>query len=304
MRRCALFIAFGAALGTCAAWAQESTQGHLQPPPAARTSTADTALTREILPRLGRVAQLYRDTALRFTCKEEITDTGLGGHKFQFEYIYIYDKTSGFQDHRTHLVRGQIDRIDPEKAGARHFVQRAYSWAFIFSEAEQRLHRYEMAGKDTVLDRPAIKVDFVPIPPYRAGVNEWFGTAWVDAESYQLLRVEAMRSEAYRVNQRFQENLAVAITQATRLRPEQYVIERVSTDFTEQKNGMRFPGRVVIANSVYQIQGGSVMNGFLETPLYRVQQTYSDYNFFAVHTEQDLRNFVLGEGQPAKSARP
>jgi len=300
MRRCVLVLAFGAALGAGAIQAQESTQTRPQqrPPPPAAAPAAGAELAQVILPRLGRVAQLYRDTALKFTCKEEITDTGLGGHKFEFEYIYVYDKSAGFQDHRTHLVGGQLDRIDPEKAGARHFLQRAYSWAFVFSEAEQKLHRYELAGNDTALDRPAVKVVFTPIPPYRAGINEWFGTAWIDAETYQILRVEAMFEESYKANARFQKNLAEAIAKATRLLPEQYLIERVSTDFTEKKNGMRFPGKVVIARSVYRIQGGSEASGSLETPIYRVQQTYGDYHFFEVRMEQDILNFVLGEKRP------
>jgi hypothetical protein len=113
-----------------------------------------------------------------------------------------------------------------------------------------------------------------------------------------------MLIESYKTDRRFQENLAVAITKATRLRREQYIIERVSTDFTEKKNGMRFPGRVVIAKSIYRIQGGSETNGYLETPLYRVQQTYGDYHFFEVRTEQDILNFVLGEGRPTKPVRP
>jgi len=42
------------------------------------------------------------------------------------------------------------------------------------------------------LERDAIVVAFAAQPPFRVGANDWFGKAWVDAESYQLLRVEAM----------------------------------------------------------------------------------------------------------------
>ena len=54
----------------------------------------------------------------------------------------------------------------------------------------------------------AYRLRFDAIPPYQDDVNGWFGTAWVDRETGQFLRIEAFVPESYRTWSRFQEYLA------------------------------------------------------------------------------------------------
>jgi len=68
----------------------------------------------------------------------------------------------------------------------------------VFGAARQKLHRYQILGEDTALGRTALKLRFEPIPPYREELNSWFGTAWIDRETSQLLRVEAMKPTSTR----------------------------------------------------------------------------------------------------------
>ena len=163
----------------------------------AGTSPPEDARLEDLLERLARVSELYRDTALRFSCEETITNSGLGGGTSRFEYIYVYDARAGFRDYRTQRVRGRPRRVNLGKTRIPRLLRQAYSWAFVFGAARQKLHRYRILGGDTALDRPALKLRFEPIPPYREELNSWFGTAWIDRETSQLLKVEAMKPDQY-----------------------------------------------------------------------------------------------------------
>jgi hypothetical protein len=45
-----------------------------------------------VLKRLDRIAALYRDNALRFTCDETLTHfTGGGRRQYRFHYIFVHD---------------------------------------------------------------------------------------------------------------------------------------------------------------------------------------------------------------------
>ena len=95
-----------------------------------------------ILQRLARVAQLYRDTALKFACNEQVKTRGLGRRTFRYSYLYEYDQVEGFRDYRQtppNVPPDQRDRRPPV------YLMRAYSWAFLFSPGERDRHRYRLA---------------------------------------------------------------------------------------------------------------------------------------------------------------
>src|SRR5713101_2542471 len=68
-------------------------------------------------------------------------------------------------------------------------------WVLIFHKTRQPVHHYQLAGREFVSGREAVKVSFEPLKPYKEGLNDWYGTAWVDTSTFQLLRVEAMKVE-------------------------------------------------------------------------------------------------------------
>jgi len=262
-----------------------------------------------ILEHLARVAGLYVDEALRFTCDENILSTRydfnhrpLARQEHDFAYVYVFEETAatarnrlaGLRDFRTELseagVTGETTEVDLADLGLALFLRRAYSWAFIFRKETASRYEFRLAGEDRVLERDAVVVAFEAQPPFRVGANDWLGKAWVDAESYQLLRVEAMTPA---------DAEAKALADEARARKDStgraYSFATISTDFGVVKNGMRFPSMVTLLgnwvgwNQDARLWGGS----YQEHMVYRSEQTYSDYRFFSTRTVDEIRARVL-----------
>jgi hypothetical protein len=261
-------------------------------PPA--PAVEDQAGLDALLDRLGRVAGLYHDTALQFACDEEIAGTGSAA-PYRFEYIYVYSASQGLRDYRTLPERRR--EVDPGAYPIPQFLRRAYSWVFIFAPGARRHHRYAIAGEEEALGRAAIKVTFEPIPPFRKDVNDWFGTAWVDRESSQILKVEALQREMQARQKSLEKDLATSPAGHAIARRKHVSIERISTEFSCEKNGMRFPGRVVIARTAFIVPGEAAP--FDESPVYRVEQSYTNSRFFAVRTRDEIAAIVSGPSPPA-----
>jgi hypothetical protein len=214
-----------------------------------------------VLERLARVAQLYYDEALRFTCDESIVYSNEGTSS-QHRFRYMYSSSGGKLEEYRELIgktaTGIVERrpaSDPME-GLDGILLRPYSWVFAFAPLIQAQHRYALEGEARVFGIPALRVHFAPVPPSVRGKNEWVGTAYVDRRTFQLLRVEA-----YHVTD-----------QATRKL-------FYTTDFDVVEHGMRFPGQVRIRSA------GELW----------VNQTYKRYRFFGVRTETEMERFVLGE---------
>ena len=79
---------------------------------------------------------------------------------------------------------------------------------------------------------------------------------------------------------------------------ETYVVEQISTEFTVVKNGMRFPGSVVTRDLQYRVVGGERSRQHRERLLRRVEQTYQDYRFFGVRTEEEIKGVLGGRREP------
>jgi hypothetical protein len=255
------------------------------------------------LARMARVASLYRDYALRFTCNETISFSGKGKPEVhRFEYVYLYSKEEqALVDYR--VPRGRLsrasearqERVAMENYGLPVYLLRAYSWVFIFQESAQPLYRYSLEGIEKFLGREAVRVRFEPVPPYREEVNNWFGTALVDLGTYQLLHVEAIEAGEY------DQYLSLRREVEERREPGDpnyrgtYTYSTYSTDFDVVRNGLRFPGRVMIERSEFEVRGGAGKGSFRKLPLYKVIQTYKRYQFFSVRTEAEIRRIILAE---------
>lgn len=255
-----------------------------------------------ILRRLTRVARLYRDTALKFACNEQVSSRGLGRRTFTYGYVYEYDRAEGFRDYREQLTYVPPDKRD---LGPPHFLKRAYSWAFLFSPGEQGWHHYWLVADqddgEEALGRPAIKIRFEPNPPVVDGINQWYGHAWVDAETYQILKVESIHARDHNVYTRFQAALAEAARTGRQTR-KPFLFDTYLTEFTVEKNGMRFPGRVVIERRRYQIVNPHSMKKYRAVRIFRIDQRYTDYRFFSIRTAEEILEIVLtGQGLAPQS---
>lgn len=227
-----------------------------------------------VLDRLADVATLYRDEALQFTCREKIVYTSKREKVSQdFEYIYVFDPREGLLDYR-------IDPRDRKREIVHGGLERPYSWIFVFEESKHDMYTYELVGSDRVLGRRALKIRFDPVPPFALGINDFEGVAWVDAESWQLLRVEAEK------------------VQAVRRYLDQEYTERFKTEFGVVKNGMRFPSRVGIRRANFGLRGRPGTADFQASAVYRVSQNYSDYRFFGVRSRAEIEQRRRGDREP------
>ena len=265
---------------------------------AAFPATADELPSlAEVMERMRRVAGLYRDAALDFTCDEKIRYTAIDeSEQLRFRYIYRYSDESGkLEDYR---VPWGGDRKQPPPAdhnyGLPVFFARAYAWVFLFNDEHSALHRFAVEEADEALGRPAIRLAFEALPPFLSGRNEWIGTMWIDRESFQLLRVEAHLALEMPQVQRLERARAEGL-EADKAKRTTLTFSHVTTEFDVVRNGMRFPGRVTVTRTDYRLtarkRGGAAVN---PQELYRIVQTYSGYRFFKVRTAEQIRGIVDG----------
>jgi len=260
-----------------------------------------------ILENLSKIATLYQDNALRFTCTETFIDTHYKSldrishrRSFRFNYFYAYNDRNlveasngallpGLQDYRTERKDKSPEspnRVDPSRIGLSAHMQRAYSWIFMFQPGMRRKLMFNKEADGRALGRNAWVISFEPLLPFHAGPGDWFGRAWVEKETGQLLLVEAARSGDY---------LEAARGSVAKLEEHLYVWVRV--EFSVEKHGLRFPGEATLVGTdiLLPAQGDegyrSVVwrlldNGVTIGRVFRVQQKYKDYKFFNVKTDE------------------
>lgn len=266
---------------------------------AADAAGPDDARLTALLDRMERVAALYHRMALRFECKETIEHRwhgeGLNG-RHKFSYLYERDELGRFEDCRTSTtgVTGAKDvRCEnPDEYKIPLYLSNAYLWIFAFRHDRQPLHEFRIVSDDIALGRPAVVVDYGPRDVIRHDVNDWYARVWIDRDTSQLLRVVGYQPGFWKVKQALE-----AAKQATRDDSPRtdYEIERVTTEFDEVKHGMRFASRVELRRSRY-----SWAMGFKEKKLLDVVQTYRNYRFYNVATEEAIQGMVDGVDDAAE----
>lgn len=268
-------------------------------PPALVAAPPPEATLDSLLHVLNRYADLYRDSALRFSCDESITYSPKGafGRKYELEYLYVYTPELGLRDYRTqrgadHSKDRPDKEVDLGSYGLPSVVERAYSWVFTFERGKWGLHNYRVKGQETVLGREALVVSFEPRPPYKLGINDWVGEAWIDKETHQLLRVESFKLDQHALKAQLDADLAGRGPFPEGKLPTYYV-SKVITEFGVEKNGLRFPSWVEIRRTRFDVHNESGQRSATEHAIYRVRQEYSNYRFFSVRTLDEVRNYVL-----------
>lgn len=253
------------------------------------------------LARLSRVAELYRDAALGFACQETIVYKGAKTGRIQFAYLFVRDDDGRLRDFRTWTTgttaarRGQ--EVNPLDYHVPRFLESAYLWAFVFRQDRQPLHRFTLLGAGEALGRPAWRIKFVPVPPVRAGVNDWAGFAWIDRESSQVLRFETYSVEDWNAKARLDADVESAPRRDPHEDSEVYGIERIVTDFGYQKNGMRFPSHVEIAATRSTVAFGAKDDPRRERVVQTVTQDYTKFEFFSIRTSEEISSFVDGRAK-------
>ena len=69
----------------------------------------------------------------------------------------------------------------------------AYSWTLMFRPGRQHLFHFKYVGQEWYSLRKAHVIQFKAPLPYTSGqtIYEWSGRAWIDAENYNFLKIEA-----------------------------------------------------------------------------------------------------------------
>jgi hypothetical protein len=268
---------------------------------------ADDSGRERLLARLARVAELYRDTALGFACQETITYSGSETGRIGFAYLFIRDESGKLRDFRTWrtgtTVAERGREVDPRDYKVPRFLASAYLWAFVFRSDRQPLYRFDVLREETVGDRTAVVIQFVPREPIRKGLNDWAGFASVDRETSQLLEVEAYTPADWNKRTRRDADVARAQTLDVHDDRKSYEIERIVTVFGFEKNGMRFPSHVAITKTRSSVVPGPAQDALREVTVRTVTQDYSKFEFFSVRSSEEIQHFVNGE-VPLASAGP
>ena len=265
-----------------------ATSASEEPFPSPSTKGADPSL-EAWLERLDAVADLYRDKALSFSCRETIvwSPSPSTDGRATFDYLYVFNDRTGILEDRRTLPgaggkKGVPRAVTPEEAGVPRYLRSGMLWPLIFHRSRWSLHRYSLLGEAEAQGRPAIRIRFDAKPPYQPDINWWFGTAWVDRETGQLLQVEALDPHQHQTWLRFQEYLAGGVSRGP------YAIERVQTEFGVERNGMRFPSLVRIEEAKYGAVGKRPTKRHKTSPLMTITQRFEKYQFFGVRTEADV----------------
>jgi hypothetical protein len=260
---------------------------------------ADGSGRERTLARLARVAELYRDAALGFACQETITYKGSETGRIRFAYLFIRDESGKLRDFRTWKTgttaaeRGR--EVDPRDYKIPRYLASAYLWAFVFRSDRQPLYRFDVLREETLRDRTAVVIEFLPKEPIRKGLNDWAGFASVDRVSSQILEVEAYTPADWNKKIRRDADVAAAPTRDVHDDREPYEIERIVTVFGFEKNGMRFPSHVEITKTRSTVAPGPIEDALRETTLRTVIQDYSHFEFFSVRSSEEILRFVNGE---------
>lgn len=247
-----------------------------------------------LLEALAAQAAVYRDSALRFTCDETVVEHDRRKSRMlEFEYTYAYDDKGVLRDQRmTHRAaervrqgKGLPEPVDPASTGLRAFVLRAYSAIFIFAREHRHLYEFEVLGEEQTLGRSAVKVGIRAVPPYIDGLNDWFGAAWVDLESGQLLRFRGFEAEDRAAKELFDKSI---VQQGTPVRQRSRSFDEIDVEFGVESGPIRFPSRVVLERTEFEV---SRKAGYLRTPAVkdlRVVQSYDNYRIFGVHATESI----------------
>ena len=250
---------------------------------AVSVSAGDEPELERLLERLAANAARYRTEALRFSCAEAIEWVGWGNAgRAKFGYVYVFDKDEGFEEYRTRYrktPKKSRRRVEPENFGIPIYLNNAYLWCFTFRAERQPHHTYTLDGTETVRGIEAIRIRFEPIPPMIRHVNDWYGTAWIDPATAQLLKVEVVSPES--------QATLVALRTGAEITHDTVEVRRITTYFDERLEGLRVPSRVELRGEAYELESRAEDGwDYRKSIFHRVDQVYSDYRLFGVSTKE------------------
>ncbi len=276
-----------------------------------QSSSSDTSSTRQLpealraeqeqleqlLEALAQRAQEYESLLLRFVCEETLirsefnTSTG----RRQKEDVRRHDYLLGRSRNGQVVSRRRPVGKTGTASWARLRLQQPdpFRWTLLFSRYHQKLFNYRLAGQEVVHFRLSAVVEFDPILPFVDGseITQWAGRAFVDAETLDVLRVEAepsgqqIRLEA--ATRDYHQAFRI-IGVPLRRRPRAHLHE---VNLTYERDGYRFPALAMTRRYV----ATEPQQRSLQT---QVIQIFTDYQLFNVETDEKLLEIRGSEPPP------
>jgi len=257
----------------------------------------DQVRLKKILKETAAYCDRIKNLALYYICKEKITTkenifsrttsaTGLLREERHFQirkierqdYVYDYQlvKKSGKLAEKRILLEENGKKRNIKNAELKNIKYVSKYLVFgpvgFLSYYWQNFFNYEITGDDYVKGEKAIIISARPIKAMDENYN--IGKIWVNADNYQILRIEW---EPASIKDYVEEEITTYLGEF-----KQKVVWIV--DYNVEKNGVRFPGQQYIQELFFNENHG------YKAVKREISFRYDEYKFFIVETEvSDLK---------------
>ena len=250
----------------------------------------------ELLEQLTARAEFNRTMAKKFNCSEEVSRDN--SEIKVFDYL-LHDAPKNRQASASDVEPLRFKQNDKRKADFSDSIPPAFVWSYLFSNTYQPNFTYRYLGESVGGFRPAHRIAFRGIRRFDSGtdIREWEGIAIVDAETHEIIRIEAAPRNFAPIIEHKRRKYQMSFNLAGirfRKKPRVYVLH---VDFRETPIGadrsrplvgdpqseedavMNLPTRVVWEEYRVNASGGVFRKRTEE-------RRYLDYRFFDVETRE------------------
>jgi hypothetical protein len=252
---------------------------------------APEASLANILKATGDYCEIVKSMALFFVCQERILDQEnfftrgraadrtspdalmiSRSKKRRFVYDYqVIKKADNFEEKRT-LLEEDGQKRHQENANLATLNVSARNLVFgpvgFLSRYWQKFFVYEIQGEEVVEDKTAVIIKAVPNE--KRAENNNVGRVWVDALTFQILRIE--------LEPPYAQDLAVSFDGSGPVGTKYRRHFTWTVDYGVEKNGVRFPSRQAIREELVSDTGYKALKC-------EVLFEFTDYKFFTVEVE-------------------
>ena len=175
-----------------AAPARSPTPAPTRTPPISAPETVPSSVDLDVLLKhLGERARAYETIALRFVCIESIRSADNPRDEKRYDYMYVQAEEQRYRPYRQ-IHTGRLGKTIAE-ANVDFAFPDAYSWTLIFVPDRQHLFHFKYDAQEWFSLRQSYILEFLAPLPFTSGrtIYEWSGKVWVDAENFNILKVEA-----------------------------------------------------------------------------------------------------------------
>jgi hypothetical protein len=244
-----------------------------------------------VLEQVSRRAALYEKAAVGFSCDESIligkfsarSGENRREEKTRYNYLYEGNPQAGYREIRLLLDKNGAPRqgrvADPDLP-----VPGAYDWALLFTEHYRPHFRFEPAGSELVGTKSTYILSFSGAAAWESGkkLEEWSGKVWVDRETGNFVKiVAAPNNQDDLLPLKMAEWLKGVRLGGVPLKRQPRGI-RYRLSFTVERLGLSFPGEAETRLFILTAQDEEEIRE-------RIAQTFEDYAFFNVQSEEEFQ---------------